>query len=112
MLEGRKVISYQLVRDITGKQFVDGLEDSLLPQLHGKCAAELAQMKSAFAKTSLKKNTKFVVSLDGAILFALILAYKIFASNIDLFQITDLKYNYLWALLYYVRDFVENNYGG
>lgn len=64
----RKVLFIELVRTITGQQFVDGLEETLLPRLRGKCAHELAQLKAVLAKHSMMLGSVFLVSVDGALL--------------------------------------------
>lgn len=62
----RKVLFIELVRAISGQQFLDGLEESLLPRLQGACVHELAQLKAVLAKHSMVKGSIFLVSTDGA----------------------------------------------
>jgi len=60
-----KVLCFQLVRDVTGKQFIGALEESLRPRLQGQCSPEVDRLKSTFLHTSLRKNGFFVMSVRG-----------------------------------------------
>ena len=63
----RKVLCFQLVRDITGKQFIGALEESLRPRLQGQCSPEVDRLKSTFLHTSLRKDGFFVMSVRGGL---------------------------------------------
>lgn len=64
----RKVLFIELVRSISGKQFLDGLEDSLLPRLQGQCTCELAQLKAVLLNQSMATGSVILITVDGALL--------------------------------------------
>ena len=62
----RKVIYIELVRTISGQQFVDGIAETLLPRLKGQCGPELDQLKATLSKGVMEKGAVFLMSFDGA----------------------------------------------
>jgi hypothetical protein len=60
------VLHIQLVRTVTGAQFVSALESSLKPRLGPGGGQELQALRSTFCDAKLEQGSSFLISWDGA----------------------------------------------